>query len=46
MLCVCVGRVMNVTFSICIVKHGAAGTRVWDVLIIVYSPKSNKFSEL
>ena len=29
MLCVCVGDVMDVVFSVCIVKHGAVGARVW-----------------
>ena len=32
MLCVCVGDVMDVVFSVCIVGHGGAvGTRVWGV---------------
>ena len=31
MLCVCVGDVMDVVFSVCIVTHGAAGDRVWGV---------------
>ena len=29
MLCVCVGDVMNVVFSVCIVRRGAVGARVW-----------------
>ena len=31
MLCVCVGDVMDVVFSACIVRRGAAGARVWGV---------------
>ena len=31
MLCVCVGDVINVMFSVCIVRHGAVGARVWEV---------------
>ena len=31
MLCVCVGDVMNVVFSVCSVRHGAVGARVWRV---------------
>ena len=30
-LCVCVGDVMNVVFSVCIVRRGAVGARVWGV---------------
>ena len=29
MLCVCVGDVMDVVFSVCIVRHRAVGARVW-----------------
>ena len=29
MLCLCVGDEMDVTFSVCIVMHGAVGARVW-----------------
>ena len=29
MLCVCVGDVMDVVFSVCIVRRGAVGARVW-----------------
>ena len=29
MLCVCIGDVMDVVFSVCIVRRGAVGTRVW-----------------
>ena len=31
MLCVCVGDVMDVLFSVCIVMRGAAGACVWEV---------------
>ena len=31
MLCVCVGDVMDVAFSVCIVMRGDAGARVWGV---------------
>ena len=31
MLFVCVGGVMDVVFSVCIVWHGAVGARVWGV---------------
>ena len=31
MLCVCVVDVMDVVFSVFIVRHGAVGARVWDV---------------
>ena len=31
MLCVCGGGVMDVVFSVCIVKHGDVGARVWGV---------------
>ena len=31
MLCVCVVNVMDVVFSVCIVRRGAAGARVWEV---------------
>ena len=33
MLCVCVGDVMDVVFSVCIVRRGAVGTRVWGVCV-------------
>ena len=29
MLCVCVWNVMDVVFSVCIVRRGAVGARVW-----------------
>ena len=31
MLYVCVGDLMNFVFSVCIVRLGAVGTRVWEV---------------
>ena len=31
MLCVCVGDVMDVVSSGCIVRRGAVGARVWGV---------------
>ena len=31
MLCVCVGDVMDVVFSVCIVRPGAVGDPVWEV---------------
>ena len=31
MLSVCVGDVMDVEFSVCIVRFGAVGARVWEV---------------
>ena len=31
MLCVCVGDVIDVVLSVCIVRHGAVGSRVWEV---------------
>ena len=31
MLCVCVGDVMNLVFSVCIMRRGAVGARVWEV---------------
>ena len=31
MLCVCVGDVMDVVFSVCIVRRGAVGVCVWRV---------------
>ena len=30
MLCVCVGDVMDVVFSVCIARRGAVGARVWE----------------
>ena len=31
MLCVCVVDVMDVVFSVCIVRCGSVGVRVWEV---------------
>ena len=31
LLYVCVGDVMDVVFSVCIVRRGAVGGRVWEV---------------
>ena len=31
MLCVCVGVVMDVVFSVCIVRRGAVDAREWGV---------------
>ena len=31
MLCVCVVDMMDVVFSVCIVRHGDVGDRVWEV---------------
>ena len=31
MLCACVGDVMDVVFSVCIVRRVAVGARVWEV---------------
>ena len=36
MLCVCVGDVMDVVFSVYIVRRGAADGRVWKVWDVVY----------
>ena len=33
MLCVCVGDVMDVMFSVCIVRRGVADARVWEVCV-------------
>ena len=33
MLCVCVVDVMDVVFSVCIVRRGAVGARVWEVCV-------------
>ena len=33
MWCVCVVDVMDVVFSVCIVRRGAVGARVWEVLV-------------
>ena len=34
MLCVCVGNVMDVVFSVCIVTHGAVGARVLECFVM------------
>ena len=31
MLCVCVADAMDVVFSVCIVRRGTVGARVWGV---------------
>ena len=31
MLCVCVGDVMDVMFSVCIVRRGAVSAHAWEV---------------
>ena len=31
MVCVCAGDVMDVVFSVCIVRRGAVCARVWEV---------------
>ena len=31
MLCVCAVYVMDVVFSVCTVRRGAVGARVWEV---------------
>ena len=33
MLCVCLCKVMDVVFSVCIVRRGAVGARVWLVCV-------------
>ena len=33
MVCVCVGDVLDVVFSVCIVRRGAVGARVWEVRV-------------
>ena len=33
MLCVCVGDVMDVVFSVCIVTRGSVNARVWEVSV-------------
>ena len=33
MLCVCVGDGMDVVFSVCIVRRGDVGARVWKVRV-------------
>ena len=31
MLCICVGELIHVLFSVCIVRGGDVGARVWGV---------------
>ena len=31
MLCVCVGDVMDVVFSVCIVRHGAVDAHIYKI---------------
>ena len=31
MLCVCIGDVMDVIVSVCIVRRGVTGARAWEV---------------
>ena len=33
MLCVCVGGVMDVVFSVCIVRRGAVVAPIWEVCV-------------
>ena len=33
MLCICVGDVMDVVCSVCILRRGAVGARVWEVRV-------------
>ena len=33
MLCDCIGDVMDVVFSVCIVRCGAVSDRVWEVCV-------------
>ena len=33
MLYVCIGKTIDVVFSVCIVSRGAADARVWDILM-------------
>ena len=37
MLCFCVTDVMDVVFSVCIVRRGAVGARVWDVRVFSHA---------
>ena len=37
MLCVCVGDVMDVVFSVCIVRRGAVGACVWGVCMFCHA---------
>ena len=33
MVCVCIGDVIAVVFSVCILRRGVVGTRVWEVRV-------------
>ena len=37
MLCVCVGDVMDVVFSDCIVRRGSVGGHVWEVRVFCHA---------
>ena len=37
MLCVCVGHVMDVVFSVCIVRRGAVDARVWRACVFCHA---------
>ena len=37
MLCVCVGNVMDVVFSVGIVRRGAVGARVYEVGVLCHA---------
>ena len=37
MLHVCVKNVMDIVFSVCIVRRGAVGARVWDVRVFCHA---------
>ena len=36
MFYVCVSDVMDVVFSVCIVRRGAVGARIWDVCVFCH----------
>ena len=37
MLCVCVGDVMDIVFSVCIMRRGAVGAHVWGLCCMFVS---------
>ena len=37
MLCVCVVDMMDVVFSVCIVRRGVVGARAWEVLMFPHA---------
>ena len=39
MLCVCVGDGMDVVISVCIVRGGAVGARVWGMCVTWFSER-------